>query len=126
MRHPTTILLFIVCTGAVSGALAASGTAEWLGYSPNPGVSEDINDSEEELADYSASRDDGDTDFIGATISAVDEVLSAFVVIFALSDLLVNLGLPGWAAAMLASPLAWSFGLFIVYMISGRAEVRPR
>ncbi|MBP1987246.1 hypothetical protein [Halolamina salifodinae] len=127
MRHPTTVLLFIVCVAAVAGAMAASGTAGWLGVDdPSVGVEDQVNQSEGELHDYSASRQGGDTSFIGATISGTDEVISSFVVIFALSDMMVNAGLPVWSAVMLSSPLAWCFGLFIIYMFSGRSEVRPR
>jgi len=126
MRHPATILLFIVCVAAVGGAMSASGTAGWLGVQPDTGVQDDVSDSESELKDYSASRQGGDTSFIGATISGTDEVLSSFVVIFALADLLVNAGLPPWGATMIASPLVWAFGLFVIYMFTGRTEVRPR
>lgn len=126
MRHPATILLFIVCVSAVVGAMGASGTADWLGVNPDTGVEEDLNESESELRDYSASREGSDTSFIGATISGVDEAVSSFVLIFALADLLVNMGLPPWAATFIASPLVWSFGLFMIYMISGRGQVRPR
>ncbi|GAA0293938.1 hypothetical protein [Halarchaeum salinum] len=126
MRHPATVLLFIVCVAAVATALGASGTAGWLGMQPNTGVQDQVDQSESQFHDYSASRQGGETSFIGATISGTDKVFSSFVVIFTLADLLVNMGIPAWAAAMVASPLAWSFGLFVIYMISGRSGVRPR
>lgn len=126
MRHPATVLLFLVCVSAVVVAMGASGTAGWLGVQPETGIQDDVGQSESELRDYGASRQGGDTSFIGATISGADEVMSSFVVIFALADMLVNMGLPAWGAAFLASPLVWSFGLFFIYMFSGRAEVRPR
>lgn len=126
MRHPATILLFMVCVAAVSTGLAASGVTDWLGMQQETGIQDDVADSRKDLKDFQASRQGKDTSFIGATISATDETISSFIMIFALSDLLVNMGLPGWAAALIASPVVWSLGLFIIYMFSGRAGVRPR
>lgn len=125
-RHPTTVLLFIVCVAAVATAMIASGTAGWLGMQPDTGVQDDVEESKSELKDYSASRGSSETSFIGATISGTDEVISSFVLIFALADMLINMGLPPWGAVMLASPLTWCFGLFVIYMFTGRSEVRPR
>ncbi|ELY27915.1 hypothetical protein C499_08727 [Halogeometricum borinquense DSM 11551] len=156
MRHPATILLFIVCVAGVGGAMTASGTADWLGMQPDTGVQDDVAQSKGDLKDYSASRGSSDTSFIGATISGTDEVVSSFVLIYALADMLVNAGLPSatisgtdevvssfvliyaladmlvnaglpsWGAVMIASPLTWSMGLFVIYMFTGRSGVRPR
>jgi len=127
MRHPATVLLFIVCVASAAGALAASGASMWMDVSPSSGVQDDVDEHEETLSeDYTAGRQEGETSFVGATISGVDKVVGSFVLIFVLQDLLMNNGLPGWAATFLASPLAWSFGLFMIYMISGRQNVRPR
>lgn len=126
MRHPATILLFIVCVSAVAGGMAASGTSDWLGMQPHTGVQDNVDHSRSSMHDYSASRQGGGVSFIGATISGADKTIASFAVIFTLADLLVNMGIPSWGAVMLASPLVWAFGLFIIYMITGRTEVRPR
>ena len=126
MRHPATILLFMVCVAGVVGAMNASGVAAWLGVQPETGIEDNVDTREKKLKDYSASRGSSDTSFIGATISGVDETVASFVIVFGLADLLINAGLPAWGAALIASPLTWSFGLFMIYMISGRSQVRPR
>lgn len=126
MRHPATILLFLVCVAAVATAMGASGTAAWLGAQPETGIQDNVNHSGSSLHDYKASRQEGSTSFIGATVAGTTKTFSSFMVIFSLAELLINAGLPPWGAALLTSPLIWAFGLFAIYMITGRSDVRPR
>jgi hypothetical protein len=127
MRNPVTVVFIVVCVAAFATAMGASGTATWLGVeSPSIGAAEDVDESEENLGQYKASRNKDDVNFIGSVFSAFDTFLGAFVIIKNLQTYLVNAGLPGWAAVFLASPVVWSLGTFAIYFISGRQEVTPR
>lgn len=93
---------------------------------PDPGVDGDVDEAEDDLRSYSASREQGETNFIGAVFAATGAFLRSAGVILRLRDVIANLGLPLWAATFAASPAVWALGLLMIYMISGRAEVRPR
>lgn len=120
MTKVTNLMLFMVCLAAAAGAMGASGLTDEVGAAPDPGISEEVNQSEEEFKTYTASRDEGATSFIGAVISGVDKTIDGFKLIFALYPMLVNLGLPEWVAAFISAPLYFLFGLFILYLLTGR------
>jgi hypothetical protein len=120
MAQATKLLILMVCIGAAATAMSASGLTEELGQSPQTGTQDDINDSEESFRSYSASRGESDTSFIGSIIAGVDKVVRSFQLIFALHPLLTNLGVPGWLATFISAPIYFSFGLYVLYLLTGR------
>jgi hypothetical protein len=126
MRHPVTVLFGIVCIVAASAAIAASGAGAWYGFDADPGVGDEVEQSEDDLRTYSATREQGEVNFIGGVFAATGAFLDSAALVVRLRDVLANLGVPLWAATFAASPVVWSLGLLAIYMISGRSEVRPR
>jgi len=127
MMNPVKVVFLIVCVTAFAGAMSASGTADWLG-APDPGVgaAEDVDQSEDDLSQYKASREKDSVNFVGSVLSSFSTFISAFALIGNLQAYLVNAGLPRWVATFAASPVVWSLGAFGIYFISGRQEVTPR
>lgn len=120
MAQITKVLVIMVCIAAAATAMAASGLTSDIGLSPNTGIQENVNHSQQEYKKYSASRTQGDTSFIGSVIGGVDKAISTFKLVFALYPMLTNIGIPAWLAAFISAPVYFSFGLFILYMITGR------
>jgi hypothetical protein len=113
-------MVFMVCVAAASSAVVASGLGGELGMTPQTGIQDDVQQSEDKFKEYDASRSGDDTSFIGSVISGVDKTIETYQIIFALPTLLTNMGLPGWLAALIGAPAYFLFGLFVVYMITGR------
>lgn len=120
MAQVTKLVVFMVCVAAAATVMQASGLTAELGQQPNPGVQDNVNDSQEDLKQYSASREQGETSFIGSVISGVDKAIDSFKLVFALYPMLKNLGMPSWLAAFISAPVYFSFGLFVLYLITGR------
>lgn len=122
MRRPPEIMLFMVFVVAAASAMQASGLASQLGVQPDTGIEKNVEDSKETLKNrsYSANREKGEVNFIGSVFASIDKVVNAFVMVYALYELFVNVGIPGWLAAFLSSPIFLVFGIFMLYMISGR------
>lgn len=124
MAQVSKLMIFMVCLAAAASVMVASGLAAEIGQQPQTGIQEDVDSSNESFKEYSASRSEGATSFIGAVISGVDKTISAFKLIFALPSLLVNLGLPTWLATFISAPIYFSFGMFILYLITGRRTTK--
>lgn len=122
MRRPPELMLFMVFVVATAGAMQASGLAGEMGVQPDTGIEKDVQNSEEELKNrtYSANREKGEVNFIGSVFASVDKVASSFIMVYALYEMLVNAGIPGWLASFASSPVFLMLGMFMIYLISGR------
>lgn len=122
MRRPPEIMLFIILVVSMAGAMNASGLSQDFGVQPETGIEDEVNDTQEVLQDrdYEANREKGEVNFIGSVFASVDKVVGAFVLVYELKAMMINVGLPGWLATFLASPIFLILGIFMLYMISGR------
>lgn len=120
MAQATKIMIAMVCVAAAAAVMQASGLNHETGLNPDPGIEQDVNQSESELRDYSASRNSGETSFVSGVVSGVGETMSVYKIMFALPTMLQNLGLPAWLAAFFSAPAYFMFGLYTIYLITGR------
>lgn len=112
----------MIIVAATASAMSASGLAGQMNITPATGLQDDVNRTQEQLQDreYSANREPGEVNFIGSVFAGLDKVKNSFIMIYELYELFRNIGLPGWAAIFLSSPIFFIMGVFIIYMITGR------
>lgn len=128
MRRPPEIMLFMIFVVAAASAMQASGLATEMGVQPDTGIDENVKDSKETLKDrsYTGELKGGRVNFVGLIKGGVVKVIDAFILVYGLYEMLVNVGVPGWVAAFLSSPLFLVVGGFIIHMMTGRRIFRSR
>ena len=120
MSQATKLMIAMVCIAAAAATFTASGLSGYSGLQPQTGIQDDVEESQKEFRSYSATRQEGEVNFIGSVFSSAGKVMDGFRLLFQLPELAMNSGLPGWAAEFLAAPVVFLFGLFFVYLLSGR------
>jgi len=122
---PALAILVVALVGSFA-ALQASGLFAALGVAPSPGagVEKHVNQSEGKLRHYSATQQPNRVNFIGAILAGVGKAIHSFSVIFELPVILRNLGIPPWIVTYVMGPLVLLFGLYMVYMLTGRRQER--
>lgn len=120
MSQITKLMIFMVCLAAAASVMLASGLAAEIGQQPQPGIEDDVEQTEGDFKEYSASREEGSVTFVGAIVSGIDKAISALKLVFALYPMLVNMGFPAWLATFLAAPVYVVFGLFTLHLLTGR------
>lgn len=124
MAQVSKLMIFMVTMVAAATAIGASGLGAWTGLNPQTGAADDVNQSKQELHNYSATRQEGEVNFIGSIFSSAGKVMSSFGMIFTFGSVLQNLGLPPWAVEFVVAPLTFLFGLFFIYLLSGRRTTK--
>lgn len=119
-RVTSTILIVLVLMNGTASIMTASGLSEDLGVDLAPGVSENVNDA-------IATAQNGltaDAGIIETTISLILSGLQLFQAlitsVFAMPQMLINLGFPSWLVLPLTGPLYIIGALEFVFIATGR------
>lgn len=118
-RITATILVFMVLLNGSVSMMAASGLSEDLGVTLAPGVEQAIDETIDDLDEFSTSEGLGDNLFsLFSSAMGVGEILAHGV--FSMPSMLLNLGFPGWIVYPLFAPMYILSTLELVSMASGR------
>lgn len=118
LKQAPKLVILIASVVAAASAMQASGLTAELGASPSTGVESDVNQSADELEGIAAERGEADS-FIGSVIASMDELSAVTSILVALPILLMNLGLPEWAAALIGFPIPFVVGFFLISVLRG-------
>lgn len=122
MKSAAQLLILVFCLVAASSALSAAGVTDYMNVeSPDTGMDEEVENVSSDYKTFTTTKSEETylTD-IFMLRSALDSIKDGFSMLFGLPDMLVNMGLPRWAANFMTAPLPIIIGLLFIYMLSGR------
>lgn len=119
-RITTTLLVMVLLLNGAVGVMEASGLANDLGVEFAPGVSDAVQDIKTDAqAGFSVSGGMGETLF-SLFASGLGVFKLAVEVVFALPQLLRNLGIPGYVVTFVMVPVYVISLLEFAYVATGR------
>jgi hypothetical protein len=101
----TVPMLFAICLFVTGSMFAGSGFNDEIGITKTPGLDDSAEDLEGRAGQYEADSSSDSGSYLGMSIEAVGAVVEGLRWTFALPLALQNLGLPGWFALPVATPL---------------------
>lgn len=110
------VLILLNSTAIFVGALPVAGD---LGYQPQVGGGDKIDEATDAGQDIQSERSALDQ-FVGSIITAANTLTTMFDVVVAGPTMLTNLGVPGALVTLVTAPLYVYVGLDLLQVLSGR------
>jgi len=122
-RITTTLLVFLILSNGAITIMESSGLSDDLGVTLAPGVNEEV-ENLINIADSGFSASEGTGDTLFTLFSAGFSLVSLFMQsIWALPNMLLNVGFPVWIVVPLTGPLYLITTLEVLYVATGRLMV---
>jgi len=116
----TNILILLVALNASALLVGFAGLGPALGYQPTVGGDDKIEQANQTAGDVDSDRGAFDS-FVGAVISAAQQLFTIFEGVTAGPRMIINLGVPAPIVTALAAPLYIIVGLDLLQVLSGRS-----
>lgn len=118
MRKTTRITMMLLFINLSAAAIDGSGLAADWGVDPNPGMDQAVEDLQTAMGNIDPSNLGSTLFGLYTSVTSSLEIVFNFIIYGPV--MFNNLGVPGWATAVLFAPAYLFAGTDIAYLLTGR------
>lgn len=123
-RITSTILVVVILMNSTVAIMAGSGFSEDVGVTLAPGISDEIEDINQNLRTAFSPAETGAGETLFALfLGAANTFQLVIKGAFAAQTVFINLGFPSWLVYPLIAPLYAIAGLELIYLATGRNTI---